>query len=241
MFDSLLTLILSDIIPKGLQSLGSEIGDAWPVFVALAAFLLIIVWGFKKIVMPEIRKELGLVSDIKYQVTNNGGNSMKDAVDRVEKMFGETIHKMDEMRLERSLENKEVKEGLTELAALVNLHSSRLSVSVESDDRAWYQIDENANIISVNFSYLHMFGISYQEAMNNEWTKYTYPEDAEALNASGLEAMKTHLPWTHTFRIKNKNGVSYKVVGRAYPTFNSDKFTGYVGAMHFTPLETSLP
>lgn len=88
----MISMILASVyLPESLQTFGSELANAWPVFVALGIIFgglyRMIRRAFKKIMHETVVAE---IRPIREQFKNNGGSTMKDAVDnltaRVEKI-----------------------------------------------------------------------------------------------------------------------------------------------------------
>jgi hypothetical protein len=89
MYDWFLQILIaidegSDFIPDPIETLGSEIGNAWPILLAIGAILGGFRWLWKK-AKDEIISEIRPINE---QFQNNGGASLRDAVD-------ELNHKID--------------------------------------------------------------------------------------------------------------------------------------------------
>lgn len=77
-------IFASVYLPENLQTFGSELANAWPIFVALGIIFgglyRMIRRAFKKIMHETVVAE---IRPIQEQFKNNGGSTMKDAMDNI--------------------------------------------------------------------------------------------------------------------------------------------------------------
>jgi PAS domain S-box-containing protein len=198
-----------------LKATGDTVGHVWPLFVLVGA----LVGGLRqlwRLVRAELRAAIRAETEpILKEVTPNGGGSLKDAVKRTES-------KVDSMGVD-----------VAHAISLASTNGARLSAVVANLQAAYYEMDADGNVTSVNDAYLELFGLSHAEALAGEaWRKFVDDDDLEAIDRSGARAMEAHTEWYSTFTVC-RDGVEVPVTARAKPVFDRDTFIGFSGAMTF--------
>ena len=95
-----------------------------------------------------------------------------------------------------------------------------------------FETDEKGNTIYVNEAWMEYSGLSFEEAMNNEWMNMIHPEDREdQINKWVERSLKGETSFSE-YRIINKAGQLRWVNGRAIPLKGQDgTITGYIGTI----------
>lgn len=205
-----------------LENVAEHLSNLWPIYIAALAF-----FGAGKRLNKSVVHQISGVVDVKLapivaELTPNGGGSMKDAVARLED--GQV-----------NLSNKllDVKETLNEAAAITTANQGRLQAVTANLPAAYYEMDADGAMMVVNDSYLELYGITEQEALNsNAWRKFISDLDLEMIDVSGKQALVSQRDWYCTFDVC-RDGVVIPVVARSKALFTNDVFTGYSGAMTF--------
>lgn len=230
-------------LPEWLQQFGGELGNAWPVFVAVIAIIgaLYKLMGriVKKVlhetVVSEIRPLNEKVDSIQEQFKNNGGSSMKDAVDKVNRKLDENkadlVVQLNSTREEMLVVNAERDKRLAQIHEDLMLQNSRIAALTANTNAAYYEIDENADLTYVNDNYLELFQVTLQEAMSNQWRKWIDPADLSRVDRSAQSALRNRGDWTCDFTVIRRDGTKVKVIARAFPIWDGEDFAGYAGAM----------
>lgn len=211
---------------KDLEALGESLQRLWPIGVFLVG-LFGVVRRVAKRTVSEIASEVeaiveAKISPIRAEVSYNGGGSIKDAIRRLEK--GQTTINN---RLDRG------NETLDGLSAQLSKNAGRLRAVTTNMPAAYYEMDALGNVTHVNDSYLALFNLSEQEALNSqEWRKRIHPEDLDQIDRSGAQSMLSHKDWYCAFTVIH-NGIDIPVVARAKALFVNDEFSGFSGAMTY--------
>lgn len=232
-----------DIIPDFLEDLGTELSHIWPVLLVLG-FVGGIIWRFAKhtvktsltqvmhdTVVTEIRPIQEKVKAIEEQFQNNGGSSLKDAVDKVNAKLDDNNQQVIDTRTEMLSINAKRDKKLTQIHEDLLVQNSRISALAANSNAAYYEIDENAKLTYVNDKYLELYGMTYQQAMGNNWRNYIDIEDLDRVDRSAQSALRNRSDWTCDFNIVRTDGTKIAVVARAFPIWEGEDFAGYAGAM----------
>jgi PAS domain S-box-containing protein len=95
-----------------------------------------------------------------------------------------------------------------------------------------FETDANGNTTYVNEAWMEYSGLSYDEAMNNEWMNMIHPEDREMQVSAWYDKTKKGEASFSEYRIINKAGQVRWVNGGAIPIGNSEGvITGYIGTL----------
>lgn len=224
---------------ESVRSFGNYVGDIWPIFVLLIAAgggYFKLRKNFNESLKDSIVKTVqSEIEPIKEQFKNNGGSSMKDAIDRIDNKLIENVNQMhvamDFAQKERLEQLLELNNKMDNLSEAIQYTASRINVITANSDYAYYEIDENAKITYVNDGYLDLFGMTLKQAENNEWANYIHPDDLSRLQRSADSALRNKTDWTCDFRIITKDGVTKAVTARAFPLWEGKDFAGFAGAM----------
>lgn len=198
-----------------LKDAGDTVAHIWPLFVLVGAML-----GGLKAGWRTVRRELEAVvttqvAPVLKEVTPNGGGSLKDAVKRIEA-------KVDSMGV-----------VVDEAAGMATSNNARLAAVLANLQAAYYEMNADGAVTSVNDSYLELYDISEKEALGSTlWRRHISPEDLELIDSSGALAMESHTEWYASFTVE-RNGVRIPVVARAKPIFKAGVFCGFSGAMTY--------
>ena len=190
------------MIPDILENLGKEIGNAWPLVVAIAFFVMI--WWRGKVLLDKmmdskVDKLEDQLGGIKYELTANGGSSLKDVLLKID----QRVHEM-------AVDYAEIKVGL--------------KTFIESNSRAMYRSDSTGRTVEANQAYLDFWGFhTMSEARSNDWLSLVVDrEKAEERLETIVES-----PSDFDYEMDLKDGRRMKVIG--HPILNDGQFKGYIG------------
>lgn len=105
-----------------------------------------------------------------------------------------------------------------------------------------FETDVNGYTTYVNQTWLNYTGLSFQEAMGDNWMRIIHPEDRELQVTSWQTKTRNIEPSQTEYRIINNKGELRWMNGKAVPVINSaGKVTGYIGTItDVTDLKTAL-
>jgi PAS domain S-box-containing protein len=137
----------------------------------------------------------------------NGGSSMKDSVNRIEK-------------------------SVDHLATSSNFSNARILALQANKDLALYEMDGEGNLTHINSAFVNLYRRPYEELMAGGWRKYLDPDDLERIGESGRAATEGRTPWYERFTVIREDGTRIPCVGRGYPIEGIDgEFYGFAGAI----------
>jgi len=214
-------MIFANLI-HDLEDFGEVLSNLWPIYVAFAA-LYVGAKNLNKKLLLELTKVVDeKVAPIRIEVTPNGGGSMKDSVKRLEEGQGILGDKFNEMSY-----------TLQRAAAIATLNQGRLQAVTANLPAAYYEMDHEGNVTSINDAYLKLYDITEQEALNSDaWRKRISPEDLMIIDSSGHQAMVSQRDWYCSFHVY-RDGIQIPVVARAKALFTNGTFSGFSGAITF--------
>lgn len=95
-----------------------------------------------------------------------------------------------------------------------------------------FETDEKGNTVYVNEAWMEYSGLSYEDALNNEWMNMIHPDDREDQINKWIERSQKGETSFSEYRIINKSGQLRWVNGRAVPLKdNTERVTGYIGTI----------
>lgn len=95
-----------------------------------------------------------------------------------------------------------------------------------------FETDAQGNTTYVNETWMEYSGLTYEEAMRNEWMNMIHPEDRETQVSGWHNKAKNGEPSFSEYRIINKAGELRWVNGRAIPLVSVEgEVTGYIGTI----------
>jgi PAS domain-containing protein len=253
----MLSYVLVDIIPHYLQNFGQEIGNAWPITVALLAAFALFRWGYRKFI-GVIRAEIKPIRD---QVLNNGGTSLRDSVDRIEESVKLAFSMLEELATDRKSDVENIRMALLEenskrrtqmqkLQSLMTEISNELSdqtfrvadtvfrQAVFNDETAYYTVEWNTEAQQWhwtwgNKSYHALTGLTPQEAKDGAYWDIIHSSEKdyvfEIADRAGLASIPLDVKFT-SVNVKTKEETSVHVL--AWPINDkSGKTKLYLGAI----------
>lgn len=204
-----------------IDAAGREAGNIWYIFLILGLFA-----GFLKWAWTQVKKELEEVIDAKTEpmraeMKPNGGGSLRDQVNVL-------VAGQNEFRGDMG----HVKTKLNQMDADSQLDRARLKATIANHEAAFYETDENDTVTYVNDEYLSLFGLSYHDAMANDWDKVVDPDDLDDLRRSVGFAYTNQVEWTDQFRIiRPTDKKKFLLTVRAFPIKVEGVFKGFVGGI----------
>lgn len=199
-------ILFADIIPNAVEDFGSEIGNAWPIFLAISA-IIALAWRAQKYLNKTLNEAMDdkidpiihEICNMKYELTTNGGNSMKDMLISVDRKVHEIARNYQEMRV-------------------------AIQTFIEINDRAMYRANEEGVTVQANQAYLDFWGFeSLEEAASEDWMEYLVDRElAERRLGSIIEN-----PRDFIYESDMKDGRRLRVIG--HPIEVNGEFLGYVG------------
>lgn len=224
------------VIPEWIQNLGNELGDSWPIIVALVTLGSALRWLWRRL-LDALRKEL---IPVQKELSSDDGSSIKDSVNRAEvKVDGilgtqrDIVQKIISMDASHKSDLKKLKEHIIRLDDSMAATLAGFRAVTASGSLGYYEVDQNRNVLKVNRAYLDIFNINEDEAMSGGWQYLIHPDDAPDFEHSLKAAFENHAPWIKQFRIIPKGSTTPVLLeGRSYPVFNTrGDFLGFAGTL----------
>lgn len=218
------------VIPDFLEDLGDEIGHFWPIIVFIGTAIGVWRWAIrytnKKLdttISDHLEQQL---KPILQETQPNGGGSMKDVLNK-------TRDTLEEFRDKYATDEKEKRAILKELTSEVKGDRARIRALIANLHTAYFEIDQDAKITYVNDSYLKLFGVSYQEAMQGLWRQSIHPDDIAEVDESVNRAFQARTDWGKEFRVIRKTDRKiFRVFTQSFPLIDeAGVFMGYTGSI----------
>jgi PAS domain S-box-containing protein len=90
--------------------------------------------------------------------------------------------------------------------------------------------DHNGRVTFVNQGWLRYTGTTLEEEVGESWTLGVHPDDAEDVMETWQSALARREPWEHEYRLRRYDGEYRWIVDRGMPSYEGDRFDGYVGS-----------
>lgn len=215
----------SGVLPEWMGTLGDELGQAWPFFLALVGIGIAVKrWAWpallehiteavnetgRKVVAGRVmadRQVVRKLDEVKSEFTADGNGNMRTQMDRIE--------------------------GLVRDLARTSNHMGARILALQSTGDALYEIDASGKLTHVTAGFVELYGSTYGEIMNQGWDQFIAPEHRARITASAVAAVEGRTPWFERFTIVRKDGQRIKVQARGFPIVCVDgEFFGYAGAL----------
>lgn len=229
---TLLLIMVADLIPDSIEAFGTEIANAWPIFVAIGVMGVFLRYVLRNAVRDQ-------VDPIKQQFQNNGGSSMRDALDKVVEDTAEVKVTLNATREEMQTNKNSYEDSFSHIKAKIDFifdavikNKAVVDALTASDPQlAWFELDAHAQVVYVNDAYLKLFGIAYHEAMENKWVEFVNQDDLLGLIEATHAAVENKSGFYYRFRIQDRAGREKSVVARSTPIVENGELKGFVGAL----------
>ena len=199
------------LIPDQLERWGNEIGNAWPIIVAIIALA-----AFIRFIVKQNHKEITtMLEPIKKELQTNGGSSLKDQMNFL-------------------VSKTETLDGSVKDLYNHNLANYARTMAIASGvDTGYYEVDQDGTLVRTNHFYLKLLGLTEEEAVAGLWTETIHPDDRQRVIDSGQVALGSKKEWTTTYRLINYiTKEETKVRIKAYPIISDNgDLKGYVGSV----------
>jgi PAS domain S-box-containing protein len=227
-----LFILAADVVPDWLEDFGGELANAWPIIIALMTLGVVL----RYVMRNAIRDQL---DPIKQQFQNNGGSSMRDAVDKLagdtaelKQSFADRSTQLEEIRADYQSSMKHIRDKIDFIFDAVIKNKAVVDALTASDPQlAWFELDSKADVVYVNDAYLKLFGIAYHEAMENKWVEFVNQDDLMGLLEATHAAVTNKTGFYYRFRVHDRSGKEKAVVARSTPIVENGELKGFVGAL----------
>lgn len=197
------------ILPDWLQNLGSELGDAWPVFILIAVVLgvgwrgaVVLRNQIAEVIKPSVESIHGRLDRIEHQLYPNGGGSVPDKIDGVFTALKKAARVQKEIQ-------------------------SELKVLFESNPVPMWQCDTNGVTTQCNQAYLDFWGFTdMAQIRTGEWLELMADPKTSVDRIKAI----TQTPGDWSYVADLRDGRKMRIVG--YTLLNGPsgtEFNGYVG------------
>lgn len=161
--------------------------------------------------------------------TNNGGSSLKDKIDSVERLASGSAGEQKDMKA--SLD--QLTKYAEEIVEQVNGSRQRLRQLYRAVDIPIFESNPHGWCTYVNPAYADLVGLSVQDSLGEGWFLAVHPEDRERVASSWGRAVEIGEEFTSVYRFRNvTTGVEVEVRGSASPLHDAHrKVTGWVGTI----------
>lgn len=223
-------------IPQSWQDLGHQIGQFWPVVVALITAGAATRWIWVRVIQ-ELKEEL---LPMQKELSANGGESVKDSIMRSEKKVDQALVNQTEMLRKIIAVDENRKAGITQMFqftakmdAKITEAASAIDAIVANSDLAYFETDPHQSVIKVNDAFLHLFGVSEEEAKSGHVRTLIHPDDRANVIEQSQGAINGLMPYYVQYRVKPHGYDDYILVEtRSFPRKDlMDKFLGYTGSV----------
>ena len=201
-----ISMFIMGLIPEWLQELGGEVGEAWPIIVLLIFLTPPVKWLWTSVSKKHTLWVARQIEPILSEFRNNGGSSMKDAVDRLE------------IKVDAVLEH-------------LTVHDAKLTGLIENSEDGWFTSDETGALTWVNERYLQIFELFYNEAMDNKMLELIDKDCVFDFLRSTQNSATNKSMWNHEFYITTKSGNRKKIYGKSFPYYEKATFKGWHGSL----------
>lgn len=169
------------------------------------------------------------LDDIIYELTTNGGGSLKDAVKRLESAVDASqtaiaAVKEDVEGLKLQLETKQ--------GALIAKFTAMLD---QPSTPPMFEANAAGECIWVSSSYIAMIGRPLSELLGWGWVGSIHPDDAAEVRNKWELCVEEKRVFEHAYRFKDINGKTIKVRTRATPIMLNSEVTGWMGMITLMP------
>jgi PAS domain S-box-containing protein len=89
--------------------------------------------------------------------------------------------------------------------------------------------DDRGHVTFVNRGWLEYTGTTLEEELGETWTLGVHPDDAPEVAAGWTRALEDQEPWEAEYRLRRQDGEHRWIVDRGVPSYEGDRFVGYVG------------
>lgn len=199
-------------------------------------------WVWKRIVSEPItdwsKRTVGAVVEdkITHQFQNNGGNSLRDAIDSNRSQIA-AIHAC----LDRRFSETDGRiQHLTDLAERVLVEQigskERVRQLYRVIENPVFETDTNGWHLYVNPAYTKMTGLSVEEAVGEGWAESLLPEDRDRVFQTFYSAVEQSTDFVAVYHFRNvQTGAITEVRGHASPLHDAEgNVLGFIGTL--TPL-----
>lgn len=210
-------------------------------------FLRAVKWVWRRIVSEPItewsKRTVGAVVEdkITHQFENNGGNSLRDAIDSNRSRIA-AIHGCLDRRF---AETDGRIQHLTELAEKVLVEQigskERVRQLYRVIEKPVFETDTNGWHLYVNPAYVKMTGLSVEQAVGEGWAESLHPEDRTRVFETFYKAVQQGIDFNAVYRFRNvQTGTITEVRGSASPLHDGDgTVVGFIGTLD--PLGVTSP
>ncbi|QKG81051.1 PAS domain S-box protein [Tenuifilum thalassicum] len=94
-----------------------------------------------------------------------------------------------------------------------------------------FRTDANGKTTYVNPKWTELSGLTFEEALDDNWIKALHPEDREKSLSVWKERVNQKVPSRAEYRFLKPDGTVTWVLGNALPEILDDKVTGYIGTI----------
>ncbi|RJP64966.1 MAG: response regulator [Ignavibacteriales bacterium] len=134
--------------------------------------------------------------------------------------------------IKRALEEIKEKEIRRKAEAELHVSERRFQTLAEVSPVGIFQTDAKGLTTYVNPRWCQISGLTFEEAMNNNWIKAVHKDDREKLMAGWINATESSLPSYAEYRFVLNDGTIAWVMGQAIPEKNmKNEIVGYVGTI----------
>lgn len=154
-------------------------------------------------------------NDIKKEMTQNGGSSMKDMITAL----SEKITK--------------ICDNSGALANQFNRLEALQKSIVNTSDRPTFETDPSGACIFANKAYLELVSRAFEDIKNFGWINIIHPDDRQMVKKEWESAVNDNRNFELSFRIIKREQTIYRVFCEAHPINGSEN--GYIG--HFEDIQ----
>jgi PAS domain S-box-containing protein len=213
---------LLGFVPDWLENAGKEVGDIWPILVIVAGAAGIVYRltkrSFKNVMHDFVQEE---IKPLQQQFENNGGSSMRDAIDNIDKTM--TTH------TESDASNfKHIAEVLDRIVNTTQINEAKVAALTATASTAYFEADANGNLQHVNYGWTELTGLTQNDSIGFGWLKAIQADEREGVALSWRASIAGQYMLTGTVHFEGVDGEVYLSVRPIADT--SGELLGWIGA-----------
>lgn len=181
------------------------------------------VFALMRWIIPAIKaanETLSELAQIRHEFHPNGGDSMRDQIDKLLKQGQDTY-----------AAHKNLADQVSILANSVEAIASRQWALVATQPAPVFETNDKGECVRANVSYLNLVERDFEQVRGFGWELCIHPDDKPMVVREWLEAVNKDRPFELTYKVRGAvSGRVYEVQCIANPYYDHDgKVLGYLG------------
>jgi PAS domain S-box-containing protein len=185
--------------------------------------------------VSEAFEEIKTTTETNRKEWSGSIKNVEGKLDEVTGKIDATAEQMRHVAEQRAADNRRLSDKMDRFGEQITNSTAKIQTVTANLRAAYFEVDENTKMVYCNDSFLDLLGITYNEAMAGNFNDLIAEEDRSKVQRAGLAALEHKVEWVSDFTIVKKDGTRVKVIVRAYPVWDGERFGGYTGALVEVP------